>query len=216
MSQRRHRLDPRRLRRVARQVPARCGVRKRVDAQDGADPYAQVHAAAAAADRAWRDHPVVHHHAPRHTRSGAGDVQDVPREGGWLHQGGDEAALKRGRRARRPYDRCGTSLFWTAERSDDRVSGEGAHLEPLCQPVWLSLPSVPVGGGRTRLINVMALATAFGASASAATAKRAGHEMTSSASPWRIAFTICDAARRPSIESRGSESAIANHANSAR
>ena len=35
--------------------------------------------------------PVVHHHAPRHARRCAGDVPDVPREAGRLHQGGHEA-----------------------------------------------------------------------------------------------------------------------------
>ena len=43
----RHRLDSRRVRRLARQVPARRGVRQGADAQDGADARAPLHAAAA-------------------------------------------------------------------------------------------------------------------------------------------------------------------------
>ena len=42
------------------------------DPQDGPDPHAQVPAAAARADRARRDRPVVRHHAPRRARRGAG------------------------------------------------------------------------------------------------------------------------------------------------
>ena len=50
-----HGLDSRRLRRMARQVPAGCRVRERADAQDGPDAHAQVHAAPARAHRTRRD-----------------------------------------------------------------------------------------------------------------------------------------------------------------
>ena len=52
LPQGRHGVDSRRLRRLARQVPARRRVRQGADAEDGADAHAQVHAAAAGADRA--------------------------------------------------------------------------------------------------------------------------------------------------------------------
>ena len=47
--------------------------------------------AAAEEDRGGRDRPVVRHHAPRAAGEGAGDVQDVPRQEGRLHQGGAKA-----------------------------------------------------------------------------------------------------------------------------
>ena len=52
MPQGRHRLDSRRVRRLAGQVPARRGVCEGPDAEDGADAHAQVHAAPARSDRA--------------------------------------------------------------------------------------------------------------------------------------------------------------------
>ena len=102
LPQGRHGLDPRRLRRLARQVSARRRLRQGTDAEDGADPHAQVPARPARAHRARRDRSVVHHHAPRRPGRGAGDVSDVPGEAGRLHQG-RHAALITGLLFRRRY-----------------------------------------------------------------------------------------------------------------
>ena len=64
LPQGRYGVHSRRLRRMARQVSARGPVREGLDAQDGSDPHAQVHAEPARAYRTRRDRPVIHHHAP--------------------------------------------------------------------------------------------------------------------------------------------------------
>ena len=53
---------------------------------------------AARAHRARRHRSLVHHHAPRGPRRRAGDVPDVPRERGFLHQGRDDAGSQSSRR----------------------------------------------------------------------------------------------------------------------
>ena len=68
LPQGRHRLDPRRLRRLPRQDPVRRRVPEGADLQDGADPHDEVHAAAARPHRARRDRSVVRHHAPHAAR----------------------------------------------------------------------------------------------------------------------------------------------------
>ena len=93
LPQGRHGVDPRRLWRLARQVPARRRVRQGPDPEDGADPHAPLPAAAARAHRARRHRSVVRHHAPGRPGRGARDVSHVPRQAGRLHQGRDEAAL---------------------------------------------------------------------------------------------------------------------------
>jgi hypothetical protein len=62
----------------------------------------------------------------------------------------------------------------------------------------------------------MPSATASGTAAFAMIAIRAGHVMTSSASPCRQASTICLAARSALIVSTGIEFATVNHVNSSR
>ena len=69
---------PGRLRRMARQVPARCRVRQGPDSQDGTDPHAQVHADIARAHRTRRDRSLVHHHASHCPRRCAGHVSHLP------------------------------------------------------------------------------------------------------------------------------------------
>jgi hypothetical protein len=107
-------------------------------------------------------------------------------------------------------------LFSAAAWSLSRVSFEGAQSEMLCHPVRARFPASSVASGRTVLAAADASATTSGTSPFAKTAMRAGHPITSSASPRRHASTICAAARPPLTVRTGSESEMANQANSSR
>src|SRR4029079_9787378 len=88
----RHRLDSRRVRRMAGQVPPWTRVWQGAHPEDGPDPHAPVSRATAGARRARRDRPIVHHHAPRAPGRSARDVSHVPRQTGLMHQGRDAAS----------------------------------------------------------------------------------------------------------------------------
>ena len=110
LPQGRHRLDPRRLRRLARQDSARRGVRQGPDVQDGADARAALHAAAAGPHRAAARSIRRSHHPPPAARRRAAGLRDVQRKAGRLHQGG-AAAMRTGRacgrwRFRQPAPSC--------------------------------------------------------------------------------------------------------------
>jgi threonine dehydrogenase-like Zn-dependent dehydrogenase len=83
----RHRLDPGRLRRGGRQVPARRGLRQGAQLQDGADPRTPARARAARPHRGGAARPDLPDHPSRHARGCPRIVQDVPRQEGRLHQG---------------------------------------------------------------------------------------------------------------------------------
>ena len=103
--------QPRRVRRLPRQVPHGGRVQQGPDVQDGPDAHAAVPQAAAGAGAEERDRPQLHHHPPRAPGRRAGDVQDVPRPRRSLHQVRDEAELTAGRiRSRRsPGSQSGAS-----------------------------------------------------------------------------------------------------------
>ena len=83
----RHALDPRRLWRPARQDPVRRADEQGPDDPDGPDAREPLDRRPAAPHRGGPDRPVLRHHPPRRARRGPGDVQDVPRQAGRLHQG---------------------------------------------------------------------------------------------------------------------------------
>ena len=87
----RHHLGPGRLHRPARQDPVRRRDEQGHHVQDGPDARAALHEAAAGEDRIGRDRSVVRHHPSRPARRRPGGLQDVPRQGRWLHQGGAQA-----------------------------------------------------------------------------------------------------------------------------
>ena len=78
LSQGRNGVYPRRVRRLARQVPPRRRIRQGADAQNGSDAHAQVHATAARAHRTRRHRSLVRHYPSGDARSGAGDVPHLP------------------------------------------------------------------------------------------------------------------------------------------
>ena len=91
LPQGRHGVDPRRLHRLPGQAPLRRGDEQGPDLQDGPDPRAALHRAAAGEDPVRGDRPLVRDHARGAAREGARDVQDLPRQEGQVHQGRPEA-----------------------------------------------------------------------------------------------------------------------------
>ena len=97
LPQGRHDLDPGRLCRDGRQDPDRRGDEQGPDLQDGPDPCSGLHQAAAREDRGGRNRSELRRHASGQPRGRAGDVQEVPRQGGRRHQGRAAAGLSRRR-----------------------------------------------------------------------------------------------------------------------
>ena len=82
-----HDFDPGRLCRHGRQDPARRGDEQGPDVQDGPDARPGLHQAASGEDRGRRDRSELRRHPPGQPRGRAGDVQEVPRQGGRRDQG---------------------------------------------------------------------------------------------------------------------------------
>ena len=72
-------------------IPIGAAMNKGLTHQDGPDPCPGLHQAAAGADRSRRDRPELRRDPPGQPRRRAGDVQEVPRQGGRRHQGGAAA-----------------------------------------------------------------------------------------------------------------------------
>ena len=82
-----HGFDPRRLCRHGRQDPAWRGDEQGAHHQDRPDPCAGLYQAPSEAHRRQQDRSELRRHASRQPRGRAGDVQEVPRQGGRRDQG---------------------------------------------------------------------------------------------------------------------------------
>ena len=91
LPQGRHGIGPWRLHRLPGQGADRRVHEQGTDDEDRTDAHAALPEASAGEDRGGRDRPLIRHHPQGAAGESAGDVQDLPRQEGRLHQGGARA-----------------------------------------------------------------------------------------------------------------------------